>query len=209
MSVFPRPRARAPCEHRRLSWSRRSSGTAQCARLAFGRASQAIGSAGVRLDAAAGMSPATSRSRSDWFAASRRPIGDGSFGCQRTRSAGSGHRNGNSTTAPAIGASRSVSSVARSTARCVTASPGCPSGRPKGNSIAATRGAPTAAVSAGAIESAMVLIPAASASRCASPTDWQQIGQTGTKTAASTSSALMRSMIAGTLVARNSVGSSR
>ena len=75
--------------------------------------------------------------------------------------------------------------------------------------MAVTRGAPIAAVSAGTIESAIVLMPAASTTCCASPTDRQQIGQTGTKTAASTASRFICSIMAGMLVARNSAGSSR
>ena len=75
--------------------------------------------------------------------------------------------------------------------------------------MAATRGAPIAAVKSGTIDSAMVLMPAASTTRCASPTDRQQIGQTGTKTATSTASRFICATIAGTLLARNSAGSSR
>ena len=76
-------------------------------------------------------------------------MGEGSFGCQCTSAGNSGQSNGRWTTVPGTAASRSTSSVARSTARCVAASFGWPSGRPNGNSIAATRGAPAAAVRSG------------------------------------------------------------
>ncbi len=136
-------------------------------------------------------------------------MGEGSFGCQCTWSGASGHSNGRWTTVPGLDASCRASRVAWSTARWVAASLGWPSGRPNGNSIAATRGAPAAALRSGIIESAIVEIPAASTFRCASPTDRQQIGQTGTKTAASTDSPRIRSMIAGTECWRNSAGSRR
>jgi hypothetical protein len=136
-------------------------------------------------------------------------MGDGSFGCQCTWSGASGHRNGRWTTVPGHIASSSASSVALSTAPCVLASCGWPNGRPNGNSIAATRGAPQAVVRSGIIESAMVAIPAASTRRCARPTDRQQMGQTGTKMAASTPSARIRLIIAGTERSRNCVGSSK
>ena len=75
--------------------------------------------------------------------------------------------------------------------------------------MAATRGAPAAAVRSGIVESAIVAMPAASTFRCARPTDRQQMGQTGTKMATSTASARIRSIIAGTERSRNSVGSRR
>jgi len=136
-------------------------------------------------------------------------MGDGSFGCQCTCSGDSGHSNGRWTTVPALDASLRASSVPWSTARCVAASFGWPNGRPNGNSMAATRGAPAATVRSGIIERAMVAMPAASTFRCARPTDRQQMGQTGTKTAASTDSARIRSIIAGTERSRNSAGSRR
>ncbi len=136
-------------------------------------------------------------------------MGDDSFGCQCASSGDSGHSNGRWTTVPGFDASRRASSVPWSTARCVAVSCGWPSGRPNGNSIAATRGAPAATVRSGIIERAMVEMPAASTCCCARPTDRQQMGQTGTKTAASTASACIRSIIAGTERSRNSVGSRR
>jgi hypothetical protein len=76
-----------------------------------------------------------------------------------------------------------------------------------GYAMAATLGAPTERVNSGIIESEIVEIPAASISRCASPTDRQQNGQTGTSSATSTSSAFIRSIIAGTLTSSSSRGS--
>ena len=61
----------------------------------------------------------------------------------------------------------------------------------------ATRGAPIARVKSGSVESATVARPAFSISRCTSPTDRQQNGQTGTRSTASTSSAFICSIIAG------------
>ena len=75
--------------------------------------------------------------------------------------------------------------------------------------MAATRETPGAAVKSGIMESDTVGIPAASISRCASPTDRQQKGHTGTSTTASTSSSFRRRIMRGTLVCRNSPGSSR
>ncbi len=75
--------------------------------------------------------------------------------------------------------------------------------------MAATRGAPAAQVKSGIIESDTVGMPAASISRWASPTDRQQNGQTGAKSARSTESDRIPSMIAGTLVRRNSSGRRR
>ncbi len=75
--------------------------------------------------------------------------------------------------------------------------------------MAATRGAPAAQVKSGIIESDTVGMPAASISLAASPTDRQQNGQAGARTATSTSSECIRSMISGTLVRRNSSGRRR
>jgi hypothetical protein len=54
--------------------------------------------------------------------------------------------------------------------------------------FAAILGAPALAVSSGIMDSEMVLNPAASISRCTSPTDQQHTGQTGTSTTTSTCS---------------------
>ena len=69
--------------------------------------------------------------------------------------------------------------------------------------------APVAAVTSGITDSVTVDIPAFSISRAASPTDRQQNGHTGTSSTAPTSSLCIRSIIAGTLVRRNSSGFSR
>jgi hypothetical protein len=66
-----------------------------------------------------------------------------------------------------------------------------------GYAMAAILGAPTERVNSGIMESEMVEMPAASISLCTSPTDRQQNGQTGTSTAASTSSAFICSIMAG------------
>ena len=72
--------------------------------------------------------------------------------------------------------------------------------------MAATRGAPTEAVSSAMFERQIVLKPAASISRCASPTDQLQIGQLGTSKSTSTCSSFNCWIIAGTLVASISSG---
>jgi hypothetical protein len=71
-----------------------------------------------------------------------------------------------------------------------------------GYATAAVRGAPAAAVSSGIIDRVTVEIPAASISSAACPTDRQQKGHTGTRTTASTDSALSVSMMAGTVWSR-------
>jgi hypothetical protein len=76
-----------------------------------------------------------------------------------------------------------------------------------GYAMAAILGAPTERVNSGIMESEMVEMPAASISLCTSPTDRQQNGQTGTSTAASTSSAFICSIMAGTLSSKSSRGS--
>ena len=78
-----------------------------------------------------------------------------------------------------------AASVARSTAVWPAASPGWPRVRPNGYSMAAMRGTLTAAVRSGTGDRLMVVKPAASISRCTSPTDQQQIGQAGTSTTTS------------------------
>ena len=103
------------------------------------------------------------------------------------------------TTSPGREISSSALSAARNTASCRDASPGMPKVSPKGCSMAATRGAPVLAVSSGIIESETVLKPTASISRCTSPTDQQQTGQTGTSTTTSTCSSRSRRRMAGTL----------
>jgi hypothetical protein len=93
--------------------------------------------------------------------------------------------------------SETTSSVARSTARWPARSPGRPGGRPNRNSIPATRGAPTEAVNSGIIDNDTVAMPLASMTRWTSPTDRQQIGQTGTSRVTSTASSAIRAAIAG------------
>lgn len=75
--------------------------------------------------------------------------------------------------------------------------------------MAATRGTLTEDVSLGMFERQIVLMPAASISRCASPTDQLQIGQLGTSTSTSTCSSFSPWMMAGTLVANISSGLGR
>ena len=75
--------------------------------------------------------------------------------------------------------------------------------------MAATRGAPTEAVRLGIFERQIVVKPAASISRCASPTDQQQIGQLGTRMATSTNSSFNFWMTAGTLFSSISSGWSK
>jgi hypothetical protein len=100
-------------------------------------------------------------------------------------------------TVPGVRAAVSTSRAARSTARWPVESPGTPSGRPNGNSIPATRGAPTEAVNSGIIDNDTVAMPDASMTRWTSPTDRQQIGQTGTSTATSTACSTIRAAICG------------
>jgi len=119
------------------------------------------------------------------------------------------HSNGRCLMLPGILISSSASSAASSTARCVSLSPGRPMVWPKGCSIAASRGTLVAIVRSAMFDSAMVVIPARSISRCASPTDRQQTGQAGTRTAASTASALRCSTILGMLRDSSSCGSRR
>jgi len=71
----------------------------------------------------------------------------------------------------------------------------------------ASLGTPTARVSSGIHESVTVAMPLASRTRCTSPTDRQQNGQTGTSAAASTPSARMRSAMAGAVFSISSFGS--
>ena len=73
--------------------------------------------------------------------------------------------------------------------------------------VSACGGAATEAVRAAMFDRLRVLKPAASISRCASPTDQQQIGQTGTSKTTSTFSALRLAMIGGILA--RSISSAR
>ena len=118
-----------------------------------------------------------------------------------------GHRKGSWITVPGARASETTSSAARSTARWPAGSPGRPSGRANGNSIPATRGAPTEAVNSGIIDSNTVAMPLASMTFWTSPTDRQQIGQTGTSRATSTASPVIRAAIAGAVEASSCRGS--
>lgn len=72
----------------------------------------------------------------------------------------------------------------------------------------AMRGAPTEAVSSGIGERVTVGTPAFSISRCTSPTDQQQVVQKGARSTRSTSSLLIRRIIAGTLWERRLPGRS-
>ena len=63
----------------------------------------------------------------------------------------------------------------------------------------ATLGALIAVTNSGILANEMVLKPAASISRCTSPTDQLQIGQAGTSTTTSTASSRKFRMIAGTV----------
>lgn len=73
----------------------------------------------------------------------------------------------------------------------------------------ATRGGLTEAVKPGNIDSATLVIPAASIPLEASPTDRQQNGQTGTSSARSTPSVFMLSMMRGRLRSSISWGFSK
>ncbi len=72
--------------------------------------------------------------------------------------------------------------------------------------MAATRGGLTEAVKSAIGESEMVEMPLASISRCTSPTDQQQKGQTGTRRTASTFSACKWRIMAGTLSSNKTCG---
>ena len=66
-----------------------------------------------------------------------------------------------------------------------------------------SRGGETDAVIAGIVVTEIVANPAASIARCASPTDRQQNGQTGTRSTASTASSRSRAMIWGIVSSRS------
>jgi len=68
---------------------------------------------------------------------------------------------------------------------------------PRGKRTRTQRGGFTRALAAGLLEREMVGIPQASISRCISPPDWWQMGQTGITRAMSTASAVIREAIAG------------
>lgn len=107
------------------------------------------------------------------------------------------HLKGRSTLLPGSVMDCSVANVARSTANCVSASPGSPTVCPKGCSIPATLGAHTAPARSGILARMFVLKPAASISRATSPTDQLQIGQLGTSTSTSTCSSFSCWIMAG------------
>ena len=92
-------------------------------------------------------------------------IGGGFWGSKRTVEGGSGHSKGRFTTSPGLLIETNAARVARSTARCPFAFPGCPSVRPGGCSTPAMRGEPTDAVRSGIEDRVIVEIPAASISR--------------------------------------------
>jgi len=131
-------------------------------------------------------------------------MGEGSWGSPS--SVEPSHSNGKWTIVPGSWISSRAFKVARKTAIWVSVSPAGPTFCPKGYSMAATRGAPTEAVSSAIFEREMVLKPAASISRCASPTDQLQIGQLGTRITTSTCSSLSCWMIAGMLCSSISSG---
>lgn len=133
-------------------------------------------------------------------------IGGLSGGCVRACLGDSGHSKGKCLTLPGVCISSSACRVARSTASCPARSPGCPTVRPKGYSIAATRGVLTAAVKSGILESVMVVMPAASIFLCTSPTDQQQNGQAGIRTTTSTSSSWRLLVMTGVLSSNSCSG---
>lgn len=126
-------------------------------------------------------------------------MGDGSFGSIFVSFLVPVHSNGRCVMLPGFCISSTASSVDRSTARCVSLSPGFPMVCPNGCSIPASRGTLTADVRSGTLDKVMVVMPLRSTSRCANPTDQQQTGQAGMNTATSTLSCRRCSMIAGTL----------
>ncbi len=136
-------------------------------------------------------------------------MGGGSLSLPRAFDGSSGQTNGSWTAPPGALITSSDRNAALSTARCPLASPGLPRHLPNGYASPATRGVPTALVKGVSIVSVSVEMPAASITLAASPTDRQQNGQAGTKSATSTSSERIRSIIPGTLVLRNSSGFNR
>jgi hypothetical protein len=147
------------------------------------------------------MSRASSLAASHGFRLISCTIGGGIGGPARASRGDCGHWKGSWITVPGARASETTSSTACSTARWPARSPGKPSGRPNGNSIPATRGAPTEAVNSGIIDNDTVAMPQASRTFWTSPTDRQQMGQTGTSMATSTASAAIRAAIAGAVQA--------
>ncbi len=133
-------------------------------------------------------------------------MGGGSGGPEATSAKCSGHSKSKCLSSPGVSISTKACKVERSTAICVSQSPGEPIVRLKGCSMAAIRGALTEAVRSGIIDRVIVVNPAASISRCSSPTDQQQIGQAGTKTTTSTNSARRLRIIAGALSSRSCSG---
>ena len=73
--------------------------------------------------------------------------------------------------------------------------------------MAATRGMPSARWKTQIMFSVTVEIPSASSTRATSPTDRQQSGQTGAKSARSTSSLRIRDAISGALRVSSSLAS--
>jgi hypothetical protein len=118
----------------------------------------------------------------------------------------SGRTNGNCRTLPGATISATAVRADQSAARCPASSPGNPTVRPNGYSIAAIRGTLTAAVKSGILDKLMVLKPASSICRWTSPTDQQHTGQAGTRTTTSTASSRSLSMMAGTLSSSNRSG---
>jgi hypothetical protein len=134
-------------------------------------------------------------------------MGGGSNRNARTSSGVSGHSNGKCTVPPGESISANASKTERRTAICPAESPGFPSVRLSGYSIAARRGTLTEAVRSGILDNVIVENPAISILRCSSPTDQQQIGQAGTSTTTSTSSSCKLRIIAGAVFSSSSSGS--
>jgi len=84
--------------------------------------------------------------------------------------------------------------------------PGGVPGAAAPHSRAGFRGAPVARVRSGIIDRQTVAMPLASRTRATSPTDRQQNGQAGTRAAACTPSACMRSAIAGAVAPTRTSG---
>jgi len=147
------------------------------------------------------------RGRSQGCRIRYRAIGGGAGGLSASFSVDV-HSNGRCTTADGVAIASIARSAARNTASCPAASPGRPTVMPNGCSIAAILGAPALAVSSGIMDSEIVLNPAASISRCTSPTDQQHTGQTGTSATTSTTSSRKRRTIPGRASRRSGAGRS-
>lgn len=90
------------------------------------------------------------------------------------------------------------------TLRCFSRFPGSPNMLPRGNRTWSHLGGLTRVVTWGLFERETVEIPQASISRCTSPPDWWQTGQTGITRATSTPSATIFSAMAGAVCSARS-----